>query len=43
MDGGLYVNGWRVVLEWMEGCMGMDGGLYVNGWRVVCEWMEGCV
>ena len=30
MDGGLYVNGWRVVCELMEGCMGMNGRLYVN-------------
>ena len=43
MDGGLYVNGRRVVCEWMEGCIGMDGGLYGNGWRGVWEWMEGCM
>ena len=34
------MNGWSVVWEWMEGCMGMDGGLHGKGWRVVCEWME---
>ena len=37
MDGGLCLNGWRVVWEWMEGCMGMNKGLYENGWRVVWE------
>ena len=31
MNEGLYVNGWRVVWKWMEGCVGMDGGLYGNG------------
>ena len=35
MDGGLCGNGWRVVWEWIKGCMRMDGGLYGN------EWMDG--
>ena len=25
MKGGLYVNEWKVVCEWMEDCMDMDG------------------
>jgi len=41
MNGRLFVNGWRVVCEEMEGCMGMNGGLYEDGWRIVWIWMDG--